>query len=256
MKILVLGSEGQLGKCLQDQYSNSREDILFYSKKELDITNSMAVERVITSEQPKFIINASAYTAVDDAEDNKELANTINHLAVKSLSKQCFLKNIILLHVSTDYVFDGSSQNPYTEKCLTNPVTEYGKSKLKGEKSIIKSNCRHIIIRSAWIFSEHGTNFFKTMLNLANSNKELSVVNDQIGAPTYAQDLAILIKEIILYLEEDYDFKNWGIYNYCGDKECSWFNFTEHIFLEAKKYGIKTPKKYCLYQVLLTRLEQ
>lgn len=243
MKILVLGSNGQLGKCLQDRYLGSSKNIIFLSKNSLDITNFSKLREVFLNEMPNYIINASAYTLVDESEDFFNIAQEINYEAVESISKLAHEINSVLIHVSTDYVFDGFSSEPYKETAKTNPLTKYGLSKLNGERSILNSGCNSIIIRTAWVFSEHGNNFLKTMISLGKSKNELKIVNDQIGAPTYAQDLASTIVEIIDFIDKTKGFKNWGIYNFCGDTICSWFDFASLIFKEAKNQNIKTPKE-------------
>jgi len=239
MKILVLGSKGQLGRCLQDQLENSGHEVIYTSREQIDIADFQATKSKILEISPELIINASAYTAVDKAEEDRKTANLINHLAVKNIADICNQLGCWLIHVSTDYVFDGNAKIPYKEDDETSPQGVYGETKLKGELAIQSSECRHIIIRTAWVFSEYGNNFLKTMLRLGAERDELSVVGDQVGCPTYAQDIAKSIIAILphLYLEKDIQ----GIYHFCGDKPCSWNDFAQIIFSEAKFLGNRIP---------------
>ena len=236
MKILVLGCRGQLGKCLNDQLLNTDHEVVFTSREQIDIADFVATKNQILGIAPDIVINATAYTAVDKAEEDRQTANLINHLAVKNIANTCNLVDCWLIHVSTDYVFDGASDVPYKEDDQTNPQGIYGETKLKGEWAIQSSYCKHIIIRTAWVFSEHGNNFLKTMLRLGSERTELSIVGDQIGCPTYAQDIA---KAIVTMMPELNSRKGLtGIYNYCGDTACSWFEFAEEIFKRSADFGV------------------
>lgn len=239
MKILVLGSKGQLGMCLKDQLVNSQHEITYTSRDQIDIANFEILNNQIADILPEIIINATAYTAVDKAEEDKETANLINHLAIANLASICKHLDCWLLHISTDYVFDGTSNMPYKEDDKTNPQGVYGSTKLNGELAIQSSGCKYIIIRTSWIFSEYGDNFLKTMLRLGAKQAELSIVGDQIGCPTYAQDLAKSIIHILpsLSLQEES-----GIYHYCGNEACSWYDFALEIFNKASVLKFKTPK--------------
>lgn len=240
MKVLILGANGQLGRCLKDQFKKSDYKVIAASKNDLDITNFKKTEIAINQIMPNIIVNAAAYTAVDKAEKEKEKSDLINHLSVKNISNICYKNKIWLIHISTDYVFDGLSNKPYTESDFTKPQTEYGISKLKGENSICNSGCNFIIIRTSWIFSEYGNNFLKTMLSLSKENNHLKVVGDQFGCPTYAQDIAFVILQIIPQLAFKADAV--GIYHYCGNIICSWYEFAEEIFSIAKEKGMIAPK--------------
>ena len=187
-----------------------------------------------------MLINATAYTAVDKAEVNQYTAELINHLATTNIADICLDLDCWLIHVSTDYVFDGKSKAPYKEDDKTNPQGVYGDSKLKGERAIQSSGCKHLIIRTAWVFSEYGNNFLKTMLRLGGESNELSIVGDQIGCPTYAQDIAKTIVTILPNLKLQKKFT--GVLHYCGDQPCSWYEFAQAIFEEAKLMGFVTPK--------------
>jgi dTDP-4-dehydrorhamnose reductase len=185
------------------------------------------------------VINASAYTAVDKAEDDQDEAEKINHIAVDNIASICSEIGCWLIHISTDYVFDGAASHPYSEDAETNPQGVYGVSKLKGELAIQSSGCKYLIIRTAWVYSEYGNNFLKTMLRLGADRDELSIVGDQIGCPTYAQDIAKSIVSILSCL----DLKGTlsGIYHYCGDESCSWYDFARAIFAVAEIHGSKPP---------------
>lgn len=233
MKILILGCKGQLGRSLNDQLINTEHEVIYTSRKQIDVADFEQTENQILKFSPDLIINATAYTAVDKAEVDQKTANFINHLAVKNISDICNQLKCWLIHVSTDYVFDGNSNVPYKEDDQTNPQGAYGETKLKGELAIQASDCKHIILRTAWVFSEYGNNFLKTMLRLGAERDELSIVGDQIGCPTYAQDIARAITEIIPQLNSrEYN----GIYHYCGDQPCSWFEFAKEIFDYLNKY--------------------
>lgn len=231
MKILVLGSDGQLGKCFKDQFKHFKANLYYATKAEINIADFHSTKLKIHQIQPDVIINAAAYTKVDDAESDKELANLINHLAVENIAKICHNIKSWLIHISTDYVFDGDHKDPYTEKDATNPMSIYGHTKLEGEKAIKRSNCQYILIRTAWVYSEHGNNFLKTILKLGLKNNQLPIVGDQFGCPTYAQDIAKCIKGFIKKIE--LEKLNSGLYHFSGDLACSWAEFSEHIFREA-----------------------
>ena len=238
MKILVLGCKGQLGRCLNDQLINTEHEVIYTSREQIDIADFEVTKSKILEFSPDLIINATAYTAVDKAEEDQKTANLINHLAVKNIADICNQLECWLIHVSTDYVFDGNSKVPYKEDDETNPQGAYGETKLKGELAIQASGCKHIIIRTAWVFSEYGNNFLKTMLRLGAERDELSIVGDQIGCPTYAQDIARSIVEIVPQLNSrEYN----GIYHYCGDQPCSWYDFANAIFDQAMAHNLKIP---------------
>jgi dTDP-4-dehydrorhamnose reductase len=239
MKILVLGSKGQLGQCLNDQLAITEHDVVYTSRGKIDIAEFEVTKTQILKISPDIVINATAYTAVDKAEEEHQVAERINHLAVANIASICKQLDCWLIHVSTDYVFDGNSEVPYKEDNPTNPQGVYGGSKLKGEAAIESSGCKYLIIRTAWVYSEYGNNFLKTMLRLGADRDELSIVGDQIGCPTYAQDIAKSIVSILSCL--DLKDSSSGIYHYCGDEPCSWYDFARAIFLEAEVQGLKTP---------------
>ena len=231
---------GQLGQCLREQFDKTNYDVIYKSRKELDLCNTNLIRKIILADKIKLIINTAAYTEVDQAEENYDTAMTVNGILVENLAKICKEFNILLVHISTDYVFNGEGNTPFMEHQKTNPICVYGESKLKGERAIKQSDCRYVIIRTSWVFSEFKENFLKTMLRLAQKNDSIKIVSDQIGCPTYAQDIAKAIISVISF------FKNnkikYGIYHYTGDDPCSWYQFAEYIFFEAQKLGFKIPK--------------
>ena len=236
MKILVTGATGQLGSEIKEISSDYKESkFVFCSSKELDICNHENVADFIETNEITTIINCAAYTAVDKAEQEVDKANAINHYAVANLSKIAADKKIQLVHISTDYVFDGTNHQPYTESDTPNPQSVYGVSKLAGEKAMLTANPPNsIIIRTSWLYSRFGNNFVKTMLRLAADRTELSVVSDQVGTPTNAFDLANVIFKILPQLEN----KNVEVFHYSNDGVCSWYDFAYTIF-EKSNFKIK-----------------
>lgn len=220
-KILVTGSNGQLGSELRILSKNNTQfEWIFADRTQLSLDNLSILEDQLDAVNPDIIVNCAAYTAVDKAESEKELADTINHLAVGILAGWSSKNNSKLIHVSTDYVFDGTSSTALTENAPTNPVNVYGATKLAGEHLCLQNNPEAIILRTSWVYSGFGNNFVKTMSRLMIERDTLSVVNDQIGSPTYAADLAQAIITIITH-------SNWtgGIYNFSNEGEISWYEF-------------------------------
>ena len=227
MNILVTGANGQLGNEMRIVSRNSQDHYIFTDVAELDITNAMAVEKMVNDNDIKAIINCAAYTNVDKAEDDYDFAELLNATAVKHLAQAIKKNDGILIHVSTDYVFGGTKNNtPCSEDEPANPTGVYGITKLHGEQSIIEVGCKHLIIRTAWLYSEFGKNFVKTMLNLTATKPNLNVVFDQVGSPTYAYDLAQAIFNIVE--NRKYEGQD-GIYHYSNEGVCSWFDFTKMI---------------------------
>ena len=236
MKVVVLGAKGQLGRCLSDQLVGTIHDVTLAARADIDIADLEGVKAKLLTLNPDVVINASAYTAVDKAEEEADKANEVNNVAVGNLAQICASINSVLIHISTDYVFDGLASVAYKENVEPNPQSVYGKTKLLGELAIQESGCNYLIIRTAWVFSEYGNNFLKTMLRLGKERDELSIVGDQIGCPTYAQDIAKAIFTILTGIESHN--VSWGIYHYCGEEVTSWFSFAEAIFYEAKHSGL------------------
>jgi len=232
MKVLITGKNGQVGNCLVSQLSNMTEiNFLALSREELDITNAEQVSKIVNEYKPSVIINAAAYTAVDKAEAEVELANAINNLGPKNLAKAAAQVNAAIIHISTDYVFAGNKDGLYTETDEVNPQGVYGQTKLAGEQSVAQECDAHIILRTAWVFSEFGNNFVKTMLRLAQTRDTLGVVGDQFGGPTYAGDIAKAIISIAQQLQQG--CIKFGVYNYSGYPHVSWQEFASEIFEKA-----------------------
>ena len=243
MRILVTGKNGQLGQSInkivntgngKNNYQQDNE-FIFVGREELDLSKKESIASYFDNNNFDVIINCGAYTAVDKAEEEQELANQVNHLAVKQLAGIAKEQKARLIHISTDYVFNGESDKPYIETSETNPINVYGKSKLAGEKAlqaVMPMNA--VIIRTSWVYSEYGNNFVKTMLRLGKERDELNVVSDQIGSPTYATDLAGAILEIIKNKEFREEDQATQIYHYSNEGEISWHDFAKEIFKIAK----------------------
>jgi|TARA_B110001450_G_scaffold243038_1_gene253933 dTDP-4-dehydrorhamnose reductase len=255
--ILVTGGNGQLGSELKELAPNyQKNNFLFTDVKTLDITNHTAVKEFIELNNINVIINCAAYTAVDKAESEPELSNAINHLALANFAQIAKDNNIKLVHISTDYVFDGTNYKPYVETDTPNPQSVYGQTKLDGELAMQHINPkRSIIIRTSWVYSKFGNNFVKTMLNLSKNREEINVVADQIGSPTNAADLA----EAILIMLPQIKNENIELFHYSNEGICSWYDFSKAIFeiqgvlvkvnpIESKQYP--TPAKRPFYSVL------
>jgi dTDP-4-dehydrorhamnose reductase len=225
MKVLVTGATGQLGKCLQKHSVAYPElDVLFESSQSLDITSEKALETYFKTHQPDFCVNCAAYTNVEASESNKDLAFQVNAEAVRSLSKQCKFYQTKLIHISTDYVFDGLKQSPYLETDSTHPINVYGASKLQGEAMIAEFMDQYFILRTSWLYSEFGHNFFNTILKKADERAELNITTEQTGTPTNANDLARFILNLI-----QSNFKAYGIYHYSNQGEATWYDFARLI---------------------------
>ncbi len=257
--ILVTGSNGQLGSELRELSSKYNYNFLFTDRDTLDITDKNALEEYIARNDINIIINSAAYTAVDKAESDEVTAENVNHLAVKYLAQIAKDKNIQLIHISTDYVFDGKNYKPYTEDDVTNPNGIYGKTKLAGENAIQEINPKNsLIIRTSWVYSSFGANFVKTMLRLGKERDSLGVIYDQVGTPTYARDLAKAILDILsktasfptssLGMQRDGNAASTSmhsqagalerdgveIYNYSNEGVLSWYDFAKEIMRMAK----------------------
>lgn len=226
MNILITGSNGQLGNEFRVASSNYPFNFIFTDVNELDISNAADLERFIQTQKIDYIINCAAYTQVDKAEEEEDLAIKINHTAVKNLAEAAKRNGAKLIHISTDYVFDGIKNRPYVETDPKAPLGIYGISKLAGEKAIIREGGDYLIIRTSWLYSSFGNNFVKTMRKLTAEREELNVVFDQVGTPTYAADLANTILTII---DKNGVDNNTGIYHYSNEGVCSWYDFAEEI---------------------------
>jgi dTDP-4-dehydrorhamnose reductase len=250
--ILVTGSNGQVGSEIRALHADYPYNFFFTDRSALDITDATAVEKFIETNNINTIINCAAYTAVDKAELNEANADAINYLAVKNFALTCRQKNIKLIHISTDYVFDGKNYKPYTEEDTTNPNGVYGKTKLDGEKALLHvAPANSIIIRTSWVYSSFGANFVKTMLRLGREKEQLGVIYDQVGTPTYAKDLARAILEILPNIKNEKP----EIYHYSNEGVLSWYDFAKEIMrmvklpcrvnpIETKEYPTPTTRPH------------
>jgi len=231
--VLVTGSNGQLGMCLRDMERKllSIHNFFFTDVNELDITDGTSVSDFIQKNQIDCIINAAAYTWVDKAESEPELAFRINAEAVGNLAQLCKKNNRFLIHISTDYVFDGTAKTPYKTDTPTHPISIYGKSKLEGEKAIFFEQPSCAIIRTSWLYSKYGHNFLKTIVQLGKENKEIRVVDDQFGSPTNANDLATVIIEMIHQSDK---VSKPSVFHYANEGVTTWHGFAEEIMNRAK----------------------
>lgn len=240
MKILLLGKNGQVGWELQRALAPVAE-LIALDRHGLggwcgDLAQPEALLRTIREIQPDVVVNASAYTAVDLAESNQEMAQLINSDTVAQIAEVCKSLNILLVHYSTDYVFSGQGTTPFKETDQTQPLNVYGQTKLQGEQAIVASGCQHLIFRTSWVYAAKGKNFLKTMLSLAQQREQLSIIDDQIGAPTSA----VLIADITAHaiVQTMADFNKVGIYHLVAAGETSWFAYANYVFEQAKQQGM------------------
>jgi dTDP-4-dehydrorhamnose reductase len=232
-KVLLIGAKGQVGQELQVTLPQLGE-VISIGREELDLTNSEKISQLIREIHPDYLVNAAAYTAVDKAETEPDLAYSINAIAPKIMAESAEKIKAKFLHISTDYVFDGRKNTPYLETDLTNPLGVYGQSKLRGEEEIKTVNSQAIILRTAWVYGSYGkSNFVKTMLRLGKEREELKVVVDQVGSPTWAKDIATAITHLLINADNPA-----VIYNFTNSGVASWFDLTKAIFEEAKISGI------------------
>lgn len=235
MKILVVGSKGQVGNCLMESGSQYKFEMLGLDLPEIDICSESSIETSLEEAKPDILINAAAFTAVDKAEEEVELSYKVNDKGVENLATACEKRNIPFFHISTDYVFDGT-EGMYIEDSLVNPQSVYGASKLAGEISA-KNHCSQtVILRTSWVFSSLGNNFLKTMVNLARSRDELGIVQDQKGSPTSANHIAQALLKLALEYKTAQNI--FGIYHFTGAPYSNWYDFALMIFEEAKKEGL------------------
>lgn len=236
MVVAVIGAAGQLGQALQ-HISKDYSGIVFhfFNSQEIDIAQKEKIESAWNNIKPDYCINAAAYTAVDKAESEPEKARQINVLGPKNLAEVCHENDCTLLHISTDFVFDGQQKKPYQETDLPHPINVYGQTKLEGEIAVMQTVKKHFIVRTSWVFSQFGNNFMKTMLRLAGERNELSVVDDQLGSPTHAIDLAKMLLAIVQSQNQSY-----GIYHYCNQGQTSWYGLAKAIF---ERYKVKLKLK-------------
>ncbi|MGA1227596.1 MAG: dTDP-4-dehydrorhamnose reductase [Tamlana sp.] len=265
INVLVTGANGQLGLCIKDLERNYTDlNFIYTDYEDLDITDLNQVNQFFEIHKPiHYCVNCAAYTAVDKAEEEPELAFKINAEGPKNLAMACLENKATLIQISTDFVFDGTTTTPYKESDLPNPISTYGASKWEGEKHIQAILAKQFIIRTSWLYSPYGSNFVKTMLHLAETKTELNVVNDQIGTPTNAYDLAEAIIHIIskhMLLEQNNELKKlYGTYHFSNEGACSWYDFAKKIFSINKinidlqpipSSSYPTPAKRPVYSVL------
>ena len=238
-KLLVVGSSGQLARSLMDaapRYSGYH--VVFMGRPALDLLDPSSLSHALDAVRPDWVINAAAYTAVDRAESEPDLAFAVNRNGAGDLAAAAARHSVPLIHLSTDYVFDGTKSGAYTEADKPNPVSVYGRSKLDGEERVASSNPRHLIFRTSWVYSEYGSNFVKTMLRLASERPELKVVADQYGNPTYAGDLALAIFDLIGRVgNAEPNAAAWGIYHATGRGTTNWHGLAERIIEESTCCG-------------------
>lgn len=242
MRVLVTGSSGQLGCAVVRELKRRNIDFFASERKDMDITNYVEVKECISGYSPDAIIHCAAYTAVDRAESESKLCETINTAATENLSRLCKEINAVMIYVSTDYVFMGNNSTPYETEDETQPLNVYGKTKLMGERAVSDILGKYFIVRTSWLYGIDGNNFVKTMIKLGKELKEIKVVSDQIGSPTYAEDLAGLLCDMLFS-------DKYGIYHATGSGACSWYEFAKEIFLQSNIDVVVCPittEEYCV----------
>jgi len=236
--ILVIGREGQLARALVEAAERDGIELTALGRPSLDLTDAASIEPAVRELRPKLVVNAAAYTAVDKAVSDPDGAFAVNAVGAEGIAKACAAHDIPVIHVSTDYVFDGAKSEPYCEDDPTNPINIYGHSKLEGEQRIASACAQHLILRTAWVHSPWGSNFVKTMLRLARSRPSINVVGDQLGCPTYAPHLADIILAIAGRAIDDPASVPWGIYHAVGRGETTWAAFAQEVFRCAPDNGL------------------
>lgn len=232
MKILVTGASGQLGRTIHSLYAEDKEfEFTFVSRNQLDISNSGDVNNIFTNNNFDYCVNCAAYTNVEQAEEERELAFKINSLGTKNLALACSGNSCILIHISTDYVFDGDKTGPYKEDDSPNPINVYGESKLAGENHVQNTLNEYFVIRTSWLYSTFGKNFLKSIISKIEQNQELNIITSQKGTPSSCIDLA----HFLIYLVRQ-DISDYGIYHFTAEGSTTWFGFTEHISRHFPEY--------------------
>ena len=240
-KILILGANGQVGKELSKRADDFEVNVTAFTRTELDITNSQVVASILENLRPNTVINAAAYTAVDDAENRPEVAYKVNRDAPENLAKICEKLSIPFIHISTDYVFDGKKSSAYLEDDPVCPLGIYGRSKEAGEAAIRDNTEKYIILRTSWVYAAHGINFLRTMMRLANERSELNIVEDQFGVPTCAVDIADALLLIAKRITNNALEPSWGTFHYTSKNATTWRGFAEEIFKELQNYKMSVP---------------
>ncbi len=242
MKILIAGGAGQVGRALRDLPARRDASLVFVERNKLDITNRSAIDEALNTLQPDVVINVTAYTNVDEAETASDIAYAVNRDGPAMLAEACDVRRIVLIHISTDFVFDGKARRPYLEDDPANPLGVYGNSKLEGERAIAERLEKHIIVRTSWVFSPYRRNFVKSILRLAQEKAELRVVDDQVGAPTAASDIAAALIDIAVAVSDGE--KTWGIYHFCGTPALSRYEFAGVIVDKARPLLQNMPRLF------------
>ena len=249
MKILITGANGQLGKCIKYTSLDFPEiSFLFASREELDLENSDYLTEVFAKNDFDYCINTAAYTDVEKAESEPEKAFAINAEAVKNLALLCKENNVILIQISTDYVFDGKKTTPYTEEDKTHPINVYGASKLKGEQYIQEICNKYFILRTSWLYSQYGHNFYNSILNFAKEGRDLKITTEQTGTPTNANDLAEALLHII-----NYNSNKYGIYHFSNKGEATWYDFAKEILVQTNQLSLIKLAKTDYYPTFAAR---
>jgi len=239
--ILVVGKSGQLARCLFEAAGRRNIPLIVAGRPDVDIEQLESIDRALTTFCPGIIINAAAYTAVDKAEAEPERCYAVNHAGARQLAEAASRRNVPLIHVSTDYVFDGQKPSPYSEEDPTAPLGVYGRSKLEGDQAVLAEHPKALILRTSWVYSVYGSNFVTTMLRLAQSQPSLRVVEDQIGCPTSAHDLAAALLDISTELLGGEGRDLAGIYHLSGTGQTTWYRLAAEIFASAKARGQQEP---------------
>jgi dTDP-4-dehydrorhamnose reductase len=243
MIVLVIGQQGQLARSLAEREPPSGMRVVTLGRPQVDLLKPESLVQALGAIHPDIVVNAAAYTAVDKAETEPELAFAVNADGPAHLALACAARDIPIIHVSTDYVFDGSKAAPYVESDAVNAISAYGRSKLAGEQKLARANARHIILRTAWVHSPFGTNFVKTMLRLGATRPEIGVVDDQYGNPTYAPHLAAAILSVAtLITHAAADDPRWGMYHAVGSGDATWFGLAQEVFACAGAFGLSPPE--------------
>lgn len=232
MRILLFGTTGQVARSLLSLEWGDDTDLISVGREQADLANKGAVSASIRQHAPDVVVNAAAYTAVDKAESEEEIALQVNALAPKEMAETCASLSIPFVHLSTDFVFEGTKEGPYDEADTVGPVSAYGRSKLAGEEAIRTVLQQHVIVRTAWVFSEYGNNFVKTMLRLGAERDALGIVADQTGCPTSALGIAKAVQRIVTDLNSQ-DNRRFGTFHYCGNEAVTWYSFAKAIFQSA-----------------------
>jgi dTDP-4-dehydrorhamnose reductase len=242
VKILVIGRKGQLARGLVEAADTPDVQVVAFGRPDIDLVDEKSVAAAVARERPDAVVNAAAYTAVDAAENQSGPAHAVNALGAEYVARACAANAIPIIHISTDYVFDGMKDSPYREDDATGPVGAYGRSKLEGERLVAKACERHLILRTAWLHSPWGTNFVKTMLRLAADRPLIKVVDDQRGSPTYVPDLASVVLAVAVRAAADPAGTRWGVYHAVDGGETTWFGFAREVFRSASEHGLPAAK--------------